>query len=506
MSNSREIRRLQAKWNQDTGWPKRLEYLELDGVRGWDGQRISFNFPIVAVVGENGTGKSTIIQCAASVYQAGSSSSTTSFASDFLPKTIWEGVRNVEIRYSVREGRQTIRGSVRKPGDRWRGNPNRPKRSVTYIDLRRLQPIVARTGYSKLAKDATEEMSSLAFDPVRLKRFSQIMGKSFSATRMALTDADSSRDVPVFEEKEVEFTYSGYHAGAGQLTISEFLKIDPPKGGLIVIDEIETSLHSRAQRRLIRDLAEICRERDLQIIVTTHSPYVLAELPLEARVYLMFGQSGRHVMTGVSPEFAMTKMDEYPHPECEIYVEDSRAATMLREILVSHSRSLIDRCTMIPFGQASVGKMLGQMVDQGRFPRPSCVFLDGDQSESTGCNLLPGEDAPERVVFEEIKVYNWGKLRDRVGRSFAEVGDACVRAMSLSDHHDWVKSAADALTLESETLWQAMCAEWANNVFDGERAKPTVNVVSDLLLEPLSISSPIVRLPLFERFPDAVED
>lgn len=506
MSDSREMRRLQAKWNQDTGWPKRLEYLELDGVRGWQGQKIPFNFPIVAVVGENGTGKSTIIQCAASVYQSESVTGPTWFASDFLPKTIWEGVGGVEIRYSVRDGNQTKRGSVRKPGERWRGNPDRPKRSVTYIDLRRLQPIVARTGYSKLAKDATEEMSALSFDPLRLKRFSQIMGRPFSGTRMALTDADQSRDVPVFEEEGDECTYSGYHSGAGQLTISEFLKIDLPKTGLVVIDEIETSLHPRAQRRLIRDLAEICRERDIQIIVTTHSPYVLAELPLEARLYLMFGHSGRHAMTGVSPEFAMTKMDEFPHPECEIYVEDSRASTMIREILVSHSRPLIDRCTIIPFGQASVGKMLGQMVDQNRFPRPSCVFLDGDQAISPGCNLLPGEDAPERVVFEELKMFNWGKLRDRVGRSFAEVADACVRAMSLSDHHDWVKSAGDALTLPSETLWQAMCAEWSTNFLDGERAKAVVNVVSDLLLEPLAISSPTVRLPLFERLPSAFED
>lgn len=506
MSDSREMRRLQAKWSQDTGWPKRLEYLELDGVRGWDAQRISFNFPIVAVVGENGTGKSTIIQCAASVYQSGNSPGNTWFASDFLPKTIWESVGNVEIRYGVREGGRTINRSVRKPGERWRGNPDRPERSVIYIDLRRLQPIVVRTGYSKLAKDATEEMSALAFDPARLRRFSQIMGRSFSGTRMALTDADKIRDVPVFEEKDVECTYSGYHSGAGQLTISEFLKIDPPKNSLVVIDEIETSLHPRAQRRLIRDLAKLCRERDLQIIVTTHSPYVLAELPLEARVYLMFGRSGRHVMTGVSPEFAMTKMDEYPHPECEIYVEDTRACTMLREILVAHSRSLIDRCTMIPFGQASVGKMLGQMVDQDRFPRPSCVFLDGDQAETPGCTLLPGEDAPERVVFEELQVYNWGKLRERVGRSFAAVGDACTRATSLSDHHDWVKSAANSLTLPSETLWQAMCAEWASNILDGERARPTVNVVSDLLLAPSSISSPIVRLPLFERSPGAFED
>ena len=76
-------------------------------------------------------------------------------------------------------------------------------------------------------------------------------------------------------------------------------------------------------------LAELCRERDLQIIVATHSPYILAELPLEARLYLMQGQSGRHVMTGVSPEFAMTKMDEYPNLRCEIYVEDERAKTLL---------------------------------------------------------------------------------------------------------------------------------------------------------------------------------
>src|SRR3984893_9841590 len=179
------------------------------------------------------------------------------------------------------------------------------------------------------------------------------------------------------------------------MTIAEFLRVDPDQYGMVLIDEIETSLHPRAQRRLIRDLAEICRERELQIICSTHSPYILAELPLEARLYLMQGKIGRHVMTGVSPEFAMTKMDEYPHPECEIYVEDERAQTLLREIIVAHSSGLIERCMMIPFGAASVGRTLGIMVAEKRFPRPSCVFLDGDQSEAIGCNLLPGDDAPE---------------------------------------------------------------------------------------------------------------
>ncbi len=257
MSNSREMRRLQAKWQQNTGWPKRLDWIELDGIRGWAGQRVPFGFPIVAVVGENGSGKSTVLQGAASTYQpAGIASVKGWFASDFLPKTIWENVQNAEIRYAIREGERTRHGKIHKPGERWRGNPERPERSVAYIDLRRLQPIVGRTGYSKLAKDATKELSAESFDKARLSRFSQIMNRQFIGTRMVLTDADEKRIVPVFTDQGR--TYSGYHAGAGQMTISEFLRIDPAQNSLLLIDEIETSLHPRAQRRLMRDLAEIC--------------------------------------------------------------------------------------------------------------------------------------------------------------------------------------------------------------------------------------------------------
>ncbi|MGA0532616.1 AAA family ATPase [Hansschlegelia sp. KR7-227] len=505
MSNSREMRRLQARWQQNTGWPKKLDWIEINGIRGWAGQRIPFNFPIVAIVGENGSGKSTILQCAASIYQPMDDAEKGWFASDFLPKTIWEDVKNGEIGFAIREGDASKTSTIRKPGERWRGNPERPKRKVDYIDLRRIQPIVARTGYSKLAKDATCETETSSFDNARLARMSQIMGRTFSGTRMVLTDADEKRFVPVFTDGDQ--TYSGYHSGAGQMTIADLLKVDPDKNSLLLIDEIETSLHPRAQRRLIRDLAELCRERDMQILVTTHSPYILAELPMEARVYLMQGQSGRHIMTGVSPEFAMTRMDEYPHPECEIYVEDQRSQTMLREIVVAHSRGLIERCSMVPFGMASVGRTLGIMVSQGRFPRPSHVFLDGDQSEAPGCSLLPGGDAPEPVVFGDLQRFAWGKLSQRIGRAYAEVADACIRSMALSNHHDWVNDAASRLTLPGETLWQAMCAEWASGVLNSEVAKPIVQTIADLLLaQPTTVSSPTVRLPLFERSIDAFAD
>jgi predicted ATP-dependent endonuclease of OLD family len=43
--------------------------------------------------------------------------------------------------------------------------------------------------------------------------------------------------------------------GAGQTTILELIQADLPRHSLVLIDEVETSLHPRAQRRVVRDLA-----------------------------------------------------------------------------------------------------------------------------------------------------------------------------------------------------------------------------------------------------------
>src|SRR6185312_4888817 len=98
MPISVEMRRLQNKWQAGSGWPRRLETLEITGVRGWVGQRIDFSFPIVAIVGENGSGKSTIIQCAASVYQS-ENPKWTYFPSLFFPDTPWERIKAAKIEY-----------------------------------------------------------------------------------------------------------------------------------------------------------------------------------------------------------------------------------------------------------------------------------------------------------------------------------------------------------------------------------------------------------------------
>ncbi|MCW3478655.1 AAA family ATPase [Neisseriaceae bacterium JH1-16] len=261
MQFSTDMRRLAQSWERGD-FPKHLEWIEINGVRGWTGQRIDFKFPIVAIVGENGAGKSTIIQASAVIYN--NPNGERFFASDFFPDTPWDSIRNVTIRALIKEGQSTIESSVRKPSTRWRGNEERRNRPTQYLDLKRIQPIYSRTGYGRLAKPSHQESGSIDFDENQIERYARIVGRQYTSAKQATTDFDPSRSVPVVEIDGQH--YSGFHQGAGEITIAELLTLDILPYSLILIDEIETSLHPRAQRRLMRDLAKISKEKKFNLL------------------------------------------------------------------------------------------------------------------------------------------------------------------------------------------------------------------------------------------------
>jgi predicted ATPase len=477
MPLSKEMRLLESRWNSKQGWPKRLEWIEIEKIRGWRGERVEFPFPITALVGENGVGKSTILQAIAASYRG------DLYASDFFPDTPWEQVRGAEIRVSLREGATSgsIPSSVRKLTERWRGNDERKERPVEYIDLRRIQPIGARTGYARMAKKEVKETGVEPFDSDTIERFSRIMGRDYELAKLSLTDADTTRKVPVVAREGQ--SYSGFHSGAGEIAMAELLPRKTQRYSILLIDEIETSLHPRTQRRFIRDLAALCRSLELQCILTTHSPYILDELPPEGRIYIMESEGQKKIIAGVSPAFAMTKMDDEIYPEADVYTEDERSSVLLNEMItVSNQRDLILRYQTIPFGAANVGRALGKMAAEKRFPRPSIVFLDGDQMLSDGCVLLPGGDAPERVVFEGVIGSAGDAVAKRIARSPSDVTEACASAMLLSDHHEWIKYAADRLAVTGAVLWQGMCAEWSRTVLPLTEANKFGDAILDTIV------------------------
>jgi predicted ATPase len=458
---SQEVRLLSNRWMQNrNSWPQFLEWLEITGVRGWTGQRVDFQFPIVAIAGENGTGKSTILQAAASFYRP-PQGRIGFFASDFFPSTTWESIDGVVMRGFCRQGAETFDRSIRKPTSRWLGNPQRRVRPITYLDLRRTQPISARVGYKAIAKPNAQETDVVQFDDGQRARASTILGKQYDGARHATTNLDPNRRVPVLSASGVQ--YSGFHQGAGENAVADLLAQDLPDNALVLIDELETSLHPRAQRRIVRDFATLARQRNLQVLLTTHSPYVLEELPPEARLYISGGANQRIPMVGVSAEYAMTFMDDVQHPELDIYVEDRRAAILVEELLYKFAPQLARRVQITAFGAANVGQALGQMVAENRFSRPTLVILDGDQAQTAGVHLLPGGDAPERVVLSALAAAQYPGLAARTNRTHPALVDALTQAATLGDHHEWVNHAAGAVIMGGDDLWRAMCSMWAQH-------------------------------------------
>lgn len=451
---SREIAKLKKAFERGD-FPQHLDWIEIQGIRGWTGERIEFKFPIVCISGENGVGKSTILQSIAASFQPKSDKRTNYYASGFFPDTAWETISGVTIRGEAKRGTDRIAYSIRRPTERWLGNPERIKRDVVLVDLRRVQPLYAKVGYQKIAAGATKEVSNREYSPQTLERLKSVVGKSYAKAKMGTTDASADREVPVVEVNGV--SYSGFHQGAGEATIVELLSTEIPKYSIVVIDEVETSLHPRAQRRLIRDLADYARENHVQIIVTTHSPFVMDELPPEARIHILLTDGKRSVVSGVSPEFALSKMDDERHPELDVYVEDERAKILVEEIVQAKSREHLLRMDVLPYGSASVGKSLGIMRAQKRFKNRTVVVLDGDQDSADGCILLPGSDAPERVVFEALASNGWSNVAAKIERSHSDLVDSAVAAMTLPNHHDWVRHVADKVVIGGNELWRAMC-------------------------------------------------
>jgi energy-coupling factor transporter ATP-binding protein EcfA2 len=159
--------------------------VHIEGVRGWTGESVEFRFPIVAIAGENGAGKSTILKVAAAAYVSGQEDSLTFYPDDFFPSTPWETVEGVILTYRIRRGEQIDTQTLRKLTKRWRGMPGRHKRPVFFLDISRTQPINTLVGYGKIAKELSFPGDVTPFDDNDRALLSRIMGKSYTASGIA---------------------------------------------------------------------------------------------------------------------------------------------------------------------------------------------------------------------------------------------------------------------------------------------------------------------------------
>jgi predicted ATP-binding protein involved in virulence len=81
---------------------------------------------------------------------------------------------------------------------------------------------------------------------------------------------------------------------------------DPP--GLLLIDEAENQLHPKWQKRLIQTILE--KFPNLQIVATTHSPFVIASAPEDARLFVCKAHSDHCTVKDETATYRNKPVDE----------------------------------------------------------------------------------------------------------------------------------------------------------------------------------------------------
>jgi hypothetical protein len=125
--------------------------------------------------------------------------------------------------------------------------------------------------------------------------------------------------------------------------------------------------------------------------------------------------------------------------------------------------------------------MMGRLAQEGKLPQPGVGVLDGDQADAPGCVRLPGDDAPERVVFLGLRARNWGSLHERFQIGAGDLHTYLEDALLNADFHRWPSLVGDRILKSSTSVWETMTTEWCRLCLTEEDMNAIVAAIQRVL-------------------------
>lgn len=449
-----------------------LRKITVTGFRGIRSE-LSFDFPVTAITGLNGAGKSTFGQLALCGYKKVSTeiSSRRFYVKDFFPVSVadpnpFSGDASVLYSYETDDKDVPQELTISRAAKEWSGYKRQPERHVEYIGLAFYIPKVERkdlTIYHASSLSLSKREELVGADT----HVSRILGGNYEDVFFQGVQS-RARSAQLGIAKRLGAQYSENNMGFGEGRVIHTIKVleTCAERSLIVLEEPETSLHENAQYEFAKYLLDVSLRRGHQIIFSTHSSPMINALPHEARKMLTRDQSGVRVYDRVSSAAVRSALSAGEQGKIVIGVEDTFAQSMLREILKRRAPETRHVVNIVPFGDANAVKNALTAI---RLAGVRCLAVrDADQAEDPGRDLLrlPGTMAPEKEVF--LHPASKAVLENEYGFNL----DQYLAGQPTTDHHDFSKIAAQKSASSREVI-EADCirafldaqpADWADKL------------------------------------------
>lgn len=464
------------RWFQNDKTRNSLKKLKVTNgnIRSISPVEIPFEYPITAIVGENGSGKSTVLAMVACAFHNNTGffpqnrirghvkkpRNYYTYGDFFTFSTNETGIAGIEIcsEYLTNSGlKQDVR--KKKPSGKWNDFIGRPKRAVTYMGINRIVPPSESSPHRHYYREFKEQ----PLEPDKLQQLkesiSYVIGRNYTDIELK-----SHNIYQLFEAKRQGLTYTGFNMGAGENAVLGLLLeiLKAGSGALIVVDEIELGLHTQAQIRLIEELKKLCNKYKCQIVCSTHSKEILEQLPPEGRLFIKRADTQTDILPKISPDYAFGKLSGCNSEEVKIFVEDDVAQSFLINVL---PQSIRERVLVLAIGSDQA--VLKHIAVHYREKDYSCLaFLDGDKRTQVDqtikqikanledridhsdeeftklmkkcLNYIPGEDWPERELIKSaLEVGDFTFLVQSWDSSAEDIKRALEEAFAAEKHDEF---------------------------------------------------------------------
>ena len=447
--------RLQAKKRQMRDF---LSEISLTGLRGMDGLRVIFDYPVSVIAGGNASGKSTVLFAAACAYKVPGAG-----VRDFVPSTLFPDYRAkagnrrdersevvMDFEYSTPRGRRSMRWRRSKSWNRsffGRKNAQQPERSVYLRTLANLtNPAEVRGVLAMSHLHVPPEETALT--PWE----SDFAQRMFPFRYAEVVNLSSERKSLLFAVQEGGVRYSELHMAAGERAILRLAQeIAHMKDGLILIDEVEAGLHPWVQQLLMLQLQKLALRNSLQVIVTSHSPVVLNAVPATGRIFLERDEKGRVSVVDAYRDIVQSALYGRAAHTLNVLCEDEAAEAILRGVLDDiASREGLNRESIKIGRDTGASEFPGHASALRKFGQVENVIfvLDGDRKgkrdeeairraadRDVPVLFLPGAAGPEAWIWEQLRK-NAGQSAAAFGLSDNELAQKMRRLAAVFDGTD----------------------------------------------------------------------
>jgi AAA15 family ATPase/GTPase len=387
---------------ESANYGKYLKKLKLNPIRGFADDTVVFDFPVTAVIGPNGGGKTTVLGAAACAY-------ISVKPSRFFAKSgrLDDSMQNWKIVYELIDKdlnkRETISRTSKFTNFKW--SRDHISRNVAIFGVSRTVPASERPEFSKCASNKFSVSLDRIFnlEEAVILAAQKILGKDLSG--YGRITVDNSGKVTLLTGKTEDGTqYSEFHFGAGESSIIKMIfDIEAlPANSLILIEEIENGLHPIATIRMVEYLIDVALRKSVQVIFTTHSNEALLPLPAKG----IWSATNNRFFQGKLDVKSLRAITGQVDARLAIFVEDDFAKQWVESILATTSDLQHDEVQV----HAMDGDGVAVKVNKYHNLNPtktyaSICIVDGDSeqddSDQEKVYRLPGQ-CPENYIFDLV--------------------------------------------------------------------------------------------------------